>query len=249
VQTIIVDQTRLTNCIKADLVFIPKSAELPNKNKLVAHRGDPFNFPENTVEGVNAAAIAGAHWAEVDIQTNWADINRLPASYPKRFGTEFDQTRISTFADLIADSSNWPDLRLFIELKRESIDHFGSQRIADDICEKVTELVSRNQLAAIISKHDVALEQVRQRSGLPIGWVVPDHDSAKEFRAKEIGFDYLFINQKRLELWQAGHKKTEQWVIYTINDQETANRYLDAGADMIETDVFGKLASTRPSEN
>ena len=84
---------------------------------------------------------------------------------------------------------------------------------------------------------------MRELSGLPIGWVVPDFDAATEARATEMGFDFMFINQTRFEAWQAGHQKTEQWVIYTINDLETANRHLDAGADMIETDVFGKLCS------
>lgn len=251
-------------------MFIQKSAELTTKNKLVAHRGDPTNYPENTVAGVNAAAAAGAIWAEVDIQytadfvpvlyhdtdlqrisgdprklmqTNWADVSELPASYPERFGTAFDQTRISTLSDLIAASESWPDLHLFIELKRESIEHFGSERIVDDVCEKISAAVSRNQIAAIVSKHDVALQQMRQRSGLPIGWVVPDFEAAHESRAKEMDFEFMFINQKRYDLWQAGHQKTEQWVVYTVNDHETASHYLAAGADMIETDEFGKLCS------
>ena len=253
----------------ADLL-IRKSAELTTKNKLVAHRGDPTNYPENTVAGVNAAAAAGANWAEVDIQytadfvpilyhdtdlqrisgdprklmqSTWEDINELPASYPERFGGAFDQTRISTLSDLIAASANWPDLRLFIELKRESIEHFGSERIVDDVCERISEAVSRDQIAAIVSKHDVALQQMRDRSALPIGWVVPDFEAVHESRAKEMNFEFMFINQKRFDLWQAGHKKNEQWVVYTVNDQETAVHYLAAGADMIETDEFGKLCS------
>ena len=240
------------------------------KNKLVAHRGDPFNYPENTVAGVNAAAAAGASWAEVDIQytadfvpllyhdvdlkrisgdprslieSNWSDLGKLSASYPSRFGAKFEQTPISTLTDLVAASENWPKLRLFVELKSESINHFGSQRVVDDVFEKLAQAVSRDQIAAIISKHDVALEQMRERSGLPIGWVLPDFNAANESRAKQIGFDFMFINQTRFEAWQSGHQKTEQWVVYTVNDIETAKKHLDAGADMIETDVFGKLCS------
>ena len=132
-------------------------------------------------------------------------------------------------------------MRLFVELKRESIDHFGAERIVDDVCEKIAEVVARDQVAAVISKHDGALEKMRERSSLPIGWVVPDFSAANEARAKEMDFDYMFINKKRYKLWQEGHKKTEQWVVYVVNDLEMANHHLDAGADMIETDRFGKL--------
>ena len=180
-------------------------------------------------------------------QSAWPEISKLPASYPARFGKKYSQTTISTLSDLVEASANWPTLKLFIELKSESINCFGAERITNDFCERITDLVSRNQVAAIISKQDVALQQIRERSGLPIGWVVPDHDLSVESRATEIGFEFLFINQNRFESWQAGHQKTEQWVVYTINDLHTANVYLDRGADMIETDLFGELC--RPSKN
>ena len=251
-------------------MFIQKSAKLIPTTKLVAHRGDPLNYPENTVAGVDAAATAGATWAEVDIQytadfvpllyhdadlqrisgdprtllqTAWPDIRELPANYTSRFGTKFDQTRISTLSDLMAASKDWPNLRLFIELKSEPLEHFGVERIVDDVSEKIADAVSRNQIAAIISKHDGVLEEMRKRGGLPIGWVVPDFNAAQESRATELDLDFMFINQKRLDDWRGGHQKTEQWVIYTVNDLETANAHLAAGADMIETDVFGELAA------
>ena len=126
--------------------------------------------------------------------------------------------------------------------KIESIQHFGYERIVDDVFERLSDAVSRNQIAAVISKHDVALQQMRERSGLPIGWVVPDFNTANQSRAQEMNFEFMFINQKRLDDWKDGHQKTEQWVVYTVNDLEAAKRYLDLGADMIETDVFGKLS-------
>ena len=239
------------------------------KNKLVAHRGDPFNFPENTVEGLGAAAAAGASFAELDIQytadfvpllyhdsdlqkisgdprilaeTPWDVIRELPASYPERFGTAFDKTRISTLSDLAAASAKWSKMSLFIELKIESIKQFGSERIVDDVFEKISDIIARNQVAAVISKHDVALQQMRERSGLPIGWVVPDYNANNQSRAKEMDFEFMFINQARLGAWQDGHQKTEKWVVYTVNELGTAQQHLDSGVDMIETDVFGKLA-------
>ena len=245
------------------------SADLIAKNKLVAHRGDPFNYPENTVEGLNAAAAAGASFAELDIQytadfvpllyhdpdlqkisgdprvlteTPWDEIRHLPANHSDRFGTSFDQTRISTLADLVDASENWSELSLFIELKIDSINHFGSERIVDNVLEHISDLVSRNQVAAVISKDDVTLQQIRQQSGLPIGWVVPDYNDTNQSRAEEMNFEFMFISYRRLDAWQEGHRKSEKWVVYTVNDLEAAQRHLDSGVDMIETDVFEKLA-------
>ncbi|HBH35210.1 MAG TPA: glycerophosphodiester phosphodiesterase, partial [Gammaproteobacteria bacterium] len=34
----------------------------------VAHRGDPFRFPENSLAGYHSAIAAGANYIETDIQ-------------------------------------------------------------------------------------------------------------------------------------------------------------------------------------
>ena len=238
-------------------------------NKLVAHRGDPFRFPENTLIGINSAAQAGAVWAEIDVQytadftpvlyhdrdlkrvsddpreissTTWDELKQLPANYSERFGTKFDSTTVSKFTELLKTLADWPKLRIFVELKSTSIDHFGVDKVVGDIVKKISDANCRDQIAAIISKHDVATEAVRALSDIPIGWVVPDFSEANQRRAAQVNFDYLFIRDRRLDDWQQGlPRQSERRVIYTINDMETAKHLLDAGADMIETDLVTEL--------
>ena len=238
-------------------------------NKLVAHRGAPFRFPENTVGGVEIAAQVGAVWGEVDIQytadfvpvlyhdsdlrrvsddprelsgTSWEDVQQLPASHPRRFGSEFSSTLISKFTDLLDSLADWPEMRIFVELKSESIIHFGVDKVVRDIVQKITDAKRLDQIAAIISKHDLAMEAVSAHSKIPIGWVVPDFSETSRTRAMQIDFDYLFINKKRFNAWQQGFpRQSERRIVYTINDLEAAQELLKAGADMIETDLIEKL--------
>ena len=238
-------------------------------DKLVAHRGDPFHFPENTLIGMNSAAQAGAVWGEIDVQytadftpvlyhdgdlkrvsgdpreissTTWQELKQLSANHSERFGTKFDSTTVSKFTELLKTLADWPKLRIFVELKTTSINHFGVDRVVGDIVKKISDANCRNQVAAIISKHDVATEAVRALSDIPIGWVVPDFSEANQRRAAQLNFDYLFIRDKRLDDWQHGlPRQSERRVVYTINDMETAKHLLDAGADMIETDLVAEL--------
>ena len=240
-----------------------------DSSKLVAHRGDPYLFPDNTLIGIRSAARKGAVWVEVDIQytadfipvlyhdpdlgkvsgdprelitTKWEDVKSLSASHPERFGDKFDSNPISRFTKLLDLLADWPEIRIFVELKSASINHFGVDRVIHDIVKKINDANCRDQIAAIISKHDLAMEAVRAQSDIPIGWVVSDYDEVNRDRAQQLNFDYLFIKNSRFNAWQQGlPRQSERRVVYTINDLETAHDLLKTGADMIETDLIGKL--------
>ena len=82
---------------------------------LIAHRGEPVSFPENSIAGYEAVLQAGANWIETDVQitadgvpvlchdpsllkltghdmnintTVYADMQDLPAGYPARFAAQ-----------------------------------------------------------------------------------------------------------------------------------------------------------------
>ena len=219
--------------------------------------------------GIESAAQAGAVWAEIDIQytadfipvlyhdldlarvsgdsrkllaTSWEQIEQLSASHPERFGSTFDSNPISTLSNLLDSLAEWPQMQIFVELKSGSIEHFGVDKVVADIIKRISDADCHNQIAAIISKHDVAMEAVRAEGEIPIGWVAPDFNQTSLLRAQQLDFDYLFINHKRFNTWQHGlPRKSERRVVYTIDDLETAQDLLKSGADMIETDLIGKL--------
>ena len=41
---------------------------MPKPAEVTAHRGDSFNFPENSIPAIESAADAGANWIEVDVR-------------------------------------------------------------------------------------------------------------------------------------------------------------------------------------
>jgi glycerophosphoryl diester phosphodiesterase len=115
---------------------------------LIAHRGEPVSFPENSIAGYEAVLQAGANWIETDVQitadgvpvlchdpsllkltghdlnintTVYADMQDLPAGYPDRFGDRFSQLRISRLDEFARLLSQWPQARAFVELKQPSL--------------------------------------------------------------------------------------------------------------------------------
>ena len=108
----------------------------PFTQRLVAHRGSPFRRPENTLDGIEIAIESGASFFEVDIQltsdfvpvlyhdgdlqrisgraarvyeSTWEELQQLHASYPERFGDEFQDTPISSLEQLVKRLGDWPD--------------------------------------------------------------------------------------------------------------------------------------------
>src|SRR5690606_21688391 len=96
--------------------------------ELVAHRGYPARFPENSLPGMRAALDAGARYVEFDVQfsrdgvpvvlhdanllrvtgrrgavflMDYADIRARKAGEPARFGRRYRDLRIPHLADML----------------------------------------------------------------------------------------------------------------------------------------------------
>ena len=250
-------------------MFMPDSvptARLPRLDSvLIAHRGEPLSYPENSLAGYRAALEAGARFVETDIQlsadlvpvlchdtslrrvtgtnlnvitSDFAQFRDLPAACAKDFGDRFAGLHIDTlegFADLLRQ---WPDVRAFVEIKPQSFAAFGA-RAVDAVLERL-ELVTAQ--CVIISFEAQVLELVRVKSALPIGWVLPGWSATTRALADRLIPDYLFVNRKRLPvaaepLWPGAW----QWGVYTINDRRQATRCLRRGFRFVLTDCIGAM--------
>ncbi|MGB5261785.1 MAG: glycerophosphodiester phosphodiesterase family protein [Gammaproteobacteria bacterium] len=233
---------------------------------LIAHRGEPETWPENSLTGYREVLQAGARYIETDVQItadgiavlshdpsllkltdrdrniadlSCAEILSLPAGYPDRFGNryqDFHMTTLAEFAELLAA---WPDARAFVEIKHASIIAFGIERVIDIMLETLAEV--RGQ-CILISFEYTALEYVRMRSALPVGWVLPHWDDDNRQRARALVPEYLFVNRTRLppppaSLWDGPW----QWVVYTVNRADEIAPFLERGFDMLETNVIRSL--------
>src|SRR6185503_19593563 len=113
---------------------------------LVAHRGYPARYPENTLIGIQAAVEAGAPWFECDIQlssdlvpylchddslTRTAGLDRLIMNLDSkalasvdvgeagRFGAKYAGTPPTPLAELVAFLERQQGVQGFIEIKAE----------------------------------------------------------------------------------------------------------------------------------
>jgi len=238
------------------------------KSSLIAHRGDPLVYPENSLPGYAAALQAGACYVETDVQitadgvpvlshdpsllkitgkelkvtaARYAKIRTLPAAYASRFGDAHGDLRIARLDEFSTLLKAWPQARAFIEIKRDSIDAFGAARVIDIVMEALSGI--ENQ-CIIISFEYHALLECRNITTLPIGWVLPGWTAASESLAAKLQPDYLFCNKKRLphadgQLWQGPW----QWVVYTVNEPGDVITFRERGFDLVETDVITRLLS------
>ncbi len=234
--------------------------------ELIAHRGEPESWPENSLAGYTAVLQAGARYIETDVQitsdgvpilshdpsllkitgqdhlitaTAYPAIRNLPAGQPDRFGERFSDLRITRLDELADLLARWPGVRAFVELKLATIEARGSAAVVDIILERLAPVVS--QCILISFDYDTVVHS-RAISELPVGWVIPEWSDSNRRRAETLQPDYLFCNQKRLPqdtelLWQGPWR----WVVYTINTAREVLACRSRGMDMMETNTISRL--------
>ena len=232
---------------------------------LVAHRGDPWRYPENSLAGYRAALAAGARFLETDVQlsrdgvpvlshdtslqrlagvdldirtTRLAQLGELPMGYPERFGDRFDELRIATLDDFASLLAQWPRATAFVEVKAESWagwSRAGVERILTALRDVAAQCV-------VISFEDAVVEQVAAGGGFRVGWILSEWSQAARQRAEDLRPDYLFVGRQHLPasaapLWRGPWR----WVVYTVDDRDSVADFLARGFDLIETDRIGEL--------
>lgn len=242
------------------------------KSVLVAHRGEPESWPENSRIGFEAVLNAGALFVETDVQVtadgipvlsheasllkitgvdiavveaDFQTVQRLSAGYPGRFGDRYVAEKIMRLEEFASLLKAWPDARAFVEIKFASIQAHGAERVVDIV---LTALAGVLDQCIIISFEYAALLRVRHVSTLPIGFVLPEWSEETRSMAVALAPEYLFCNRSRLppateSLWPGSWN----WVVYTVNDEIEVQQYLSRGMDMVETNVISRLLAVDDS--
>ncbi len=232
---------------------------------LVAHRGEPLAFPENSLPGFEHALEHGARYVECDVQItadgvpilshdanllkltgkqiiiadhDWSEIKDMPAGYPDRFGDEFADFRIAALEQFVELMQQQDHVKSFIELKESSVDYWGMKAV--DLVMKTLKPILGDSI--LISFNDDALAHARKHFDVPIGWVLPEWSEHNREIARELAPEYLFVDtdfcpQDQAELFGG----TWEWVAYTIDTPEEVARYAGLGIELIETDRFSEL--------
>lgn len=234
--------------------------------RIVAHRGYPNLYPENTLIGLQAALEAGAQAVEFDVQCSADgtpyvfhddDLERLTgqsghiyaypdtfiealfAHYPDRFGRRYLGNRVSRLQEVVTLLAEYPGVDVFIEPKVHSINHFGVEPTMDAILELSASLGVRRH---IISFHYDALRYART-SGCPsIAWVLDNFSTESERLARQLSADILCASANIIPR-QLPHWGENEWMVYTADDLATIESLAAQGFRWIETDDIGAVLS------
>lgn len=234
---------------------------------LVGHRGWPARFPENTLAGFAAAVAAGARWLECDVQLSAdhvpfvchdaslkrtaeldLDITSSPAreldgisiGEAARFGTRYADIKLSRLSAL----ANWlvaqPAVRLFVEIKRQSLSYHGVQPVVSAI---MTALQSALPQCAVISFDHACLDMARRQGAQAIGWAVKNTGDDARRTANTLKPDYLFTDEKLFVRMRNALPGNWQWIAYHTESAERVLELGRQGANMVETNDVGSLLS------
>lgn len=243
-------------------------AESKTKNDapiLVAHRGYPLRYPENTLVGIQAAVEAGALWVECDVQLSRdqipflchdaslkrtagldrpvmdlsaAELAQVDVGETARLGDRFIDTHPTKLEVLAIWLKAKPDVRVFVEIKRQSLKHFGTELMVQRVMQAIEPV--RKQ-CVVISFDAPCLEVARDNGASAIGWAIKDAEMPTVATAASLKPDYVFAGD---ELFPAAHAALEgawRWAVYETQDAVYARRLTAQGAHLIETDAIAEM--------
>jgi len=233
--------------------------------RLVGHRGYMQTYPENTWLGLEAALKAGACWIEFDLQMcadgrfvllHDADFKRaantpisvfdihtkqlmdISVHEPARLGNRYAPLPVSDLDTVLLKLSAFPKARAMVEIKQESLERWGLEKVMDVLLEK---LKPRHSQCVLISYSHRALSYARERDSIDIGWVLDVYDQEHFGRAKTLNPQFLICNEGKIPQQEAPWAGPWQWMLYDISDPALALQWAARGIDLIETRAIGSM--------
>lgn len=236
-----------------------------SKPALVAHRGYAQLYPENTLIALAAAVEAGAGFVEFDIQlskdgvpflmhdanlqrTAGVDVcvfeqtHKQLCAYsvgePARLGGRFQNVSPISLEQACVHLNAWPTVHSFIEIKRQSVEHFGLDKVMHEVFQAVRALSAPFTLLSFME--DV-VDYTQAHSSHGTGWVIRDWNNDSLATLAKLNPDFVYCNYTKLPANDALPDGDWSWVFYEVTDLATAAELRARGADMIESMTVRKL--------
>jgi glycerophosphoryl diester phosphodiesterase len=232
---------------------------------LVAHRGYPARYPENSLPGLAAALAAGARWVEFDVQLaadrvpvllhdaalertagragdalalTAAALTTVAVGEVARLGPGHAAATIPTLAAALALLDATPGVTAFVELKEESLARHGVAACHDALAPVLTAARS----AWVLISFDLAAVTAARARGWRCGWVLRATTAAQRAQATALAPEWLFVSQARLRTgrglpWPGPWR----WAAYTVDDPRRALALAARGFGHVETNDIGGL--------
>lgn len=235
------------------------------KDKLVAHRGYRAHFPENSATGILAAIEEGAKHIEFDVQmnadhdlvllhddnflhtaerddsifeTSSALLKSISVHEFVRFGDRYNPEPVPLLSDILEICLPFKEVQLFIEVKEESIQHWGINTVMSRL---IKQLLHYPNPCCVISFDEKAIAYTQQHSDIPCGWVLHQYDQDTLKYAKVLSPDFLICNENKVPRDKPLHRGDWQWMLYGILNAEQLEPLSQLGCDLFETDFIGEI--------
>ena len=233
--------------------------------QLVAHRGYPEHFPENTLIGIEAAIRTGARLVEIDVQLSADEVpvllhdqnlqrvagfkgtvyhlsyDQLYEIHPsefERFGYRYTQIRIPTLVEFCELLQKWPGVTAFVELKSASIEHFGPAVVLNRVLRDIQSVASQ---VVIISFSFEILRAARKQGVAALGVILSKWRDRKAAIVREIKPQYAHSNVNLLPRWGKLRVDNAKLVVYEIVKAKLAVDLAARGVDFVETFAIGEM--------
>lgn len=259
----IISRIQLDNVAPRVILILRMIKDIP---LLVAHRGYPSRYPENTLEGIAAALQSGACFVEFDVQlsadgvpvvihdqnlqrTAGVDLSVLETSFSglknicvgeaTQFNDRYNNAKLPALDDIVKLFGDWPRAQAVVEIKRSSLRRFGREAVLKPVS---TALQSLRDNAIVISfDHDVMFE-FRRLDLYRTGWIIDNYTDQICARAEALKPDYLIVKDELIpaataSLWQGPWL----WMVYTVDEPQHALELARLGASLVETNAIGEM--------
>ena len=199
--------------------------------EVVAHRGELTHHRENTLAAISDAIDAGIRWIECDIQLN-ADREPVLLHDPslKRLHnideSVFNSRQpLDSLAQLLALLDQHPEVTALLEVKFDSIEHWGINQVLESL---LPMLQGPRQRHYVITTSIAFLQAVRARHHHRIGCILRDRRQRTLAEVTALAPQLLIINQRRIgeePLWPGPWR----WAVYEIENLAQARHWQGRG--------------------
>jgi len=234
--------------------------------ELVAHRGYPARYPENTLAGIDAAFDAGARWLEVDVQLSSdgvpvvfhdPDLDRMCGVEGVVFETPFDRLRdlrltgpevpeagrdarrIPTLEETAIRISGRSGVTTFVEIKRQSAERFGVELAVERVLDVLYPI---RDAMVIISFLPEVVSYSRTAGHDRTGLILRAWEQDAEEATRALAPDFVFCNVKKLPGEGDLRSGTgSPLAVYDVTDPDRALALARRGVAMVETFAIGEM--------
>ncbi len=233
---------------------------------LIAHRGYAKRYPENTLIAIQAALEAGVNYVEFDVQftkdsvpvvlhdvslkrttgtnkrifnLNHEQLDGILVNEAKIHPRKFARVGIPTLASVVELFSLWPNARALVEIKQETLDAFGIEKVMKILLQTCRPILDR---CILIAYDELSLRCGRAMGFKKIGWILTKYNDESLSVATGLAPDYLICNHTKIpklatSLWRGPWK----CAFYEVVQPKVAHELAALGAHYVETMAVAEM--------